>query len=211
MKKLTEASVKLSGGDYDVEIVQSNMQEIKLLSTAFENMAMHLRERETLLRYSARRDSLTGLRNTTSYASWVSKFDLEIKNKQVEFGVVILDINDLKKVNDQYGHAVGNELIIAAAKLISSVFRQSPVFRIGGDEFLVVLQNDELKNCDALFCRFEELCSKTYFSESIKMPVRIAFGFAAFEENRDVRFEDVFNRADDAMYENKRKMKSELE
>ena len=208
LKKLTEASVKLSNGDYDVELVQSNMQEIKLLSTAFENMAMHLREREELLRYSARRDSLTGLRNTTSYASWIAKFDEEIKNKQVDFGVAVLDINDLKKTNDQYGHGVGNDLIIAAAKLISDVFCDSPVFRIGGDEFLVVLQNGDLENCDALFRRFEETCNKTFINESIKIPIRIALGFARFDESRDVRFENVFQRADVAMYENKKMMKS---
>ena len=209
LKKLTEASVKLSNGDYDVEIIQSNMHEIKLLSTAFENMAMRLRERETLLRYSARRDSLTGLRNTTSYASWIARFDMEIKNKKTDFGVAVLDINDLKKTNDQYGHGVGNELIVASAKLISDVFRESPVFRIGGDEFLVVLQNSDLENCDALLRQFDERCDNTFISESVPKPLRIALGFARFDASRDTRFEDVFKRADSAMYENKRKLKSD--
>jgi diguanylate cyclase (GGDEF)-like protein len=82
------------------------------------------------------------------------------------------------------------------------------VFRIGGDEFLVVLQNGDLENCDALFRRFEETCNKTFINESIKIPIRIALGFARFDESRDVRFENVFQRADVAMYENKKMMKS---
>ncbi|MBR5295465.1 MAG: HAMP domain-containing protein, partial [Clostridia bacterium] len=64
LNKLTDASVKLSNGDYDVEIADSNTREIKLLSTAFENMTMRLKEREELLLHLANRDSLTGLRNT---------------------------------------------------------------------------------------------------------------------------------------------------
>ena len=70
LKKLTEASIKLSDGEYDVEIVHSNTQEIKLLSAAFENMRQRLREREKKLRISANVDSLTGLRNATSCKTW---------------------------------------------------------------------------------------------------------------------------------------------
>ena len=66
LKKLTDASKKLSNGNYDVEIYQSDTYEIKLLSTAFENMTMHLREHEKQQRVLAYRDSLTGLRNTTA-------------------------------------------------------------------------------------------------------------------------------------------------
>ena len=65
LKKLADASIKLSHGDYNVEFVNSNVSEIELLNTAFENMATHLHEREKELRFFANRDSLTGLRNTT--------------------------------------------------------------------------------------------------------------------------------------------------
>lgn len=58
-----------------------------------------------------------------------------------DFGIVVLDLNDLKKVNDNFGHALGNKLISTAAKTIAEVFKRSPVFRVGGDEFVVVLQN----------------------------------------------------------------------
>ena len=66
LKKIADASVKLANGDYHVEFVHSNVSEIELLNTAFQNMATHLHERETELRFSANRDSLTGLRNTTA-------------------------------------------------------------------------------------------------------------------------------------------------
>ena len=204
LKKLTNASVMLSDGDYNVEFVHSNTHEIELLSTAFETMAMRLHEREKTLHLSANRDSLTGLRNTTSYKSWVTEFEKEIINKNVQFGVVVFDINYLKQANDSYGHETGDKLIVTCAKLISDTFKRSPVFRIGGDEFLAVLQNADLENHEALFKQLDLECANASIEGNSNIPVSIAKGFSGFDPDRDLHFADVFKRADDAMYNNKR-------
>ena len=207
LKKIVDASVQLSNGDYNVEFAHSNISEIELLNIAFENMATRLHEREKELRFSANRDSLTGLRNTTSYKSWVAELDKEIKNEAANFGVVVFDLNQLKKTNDTYGHDVGDKLIVTAAKVISDVFQRSPVFRIGGDEFLAVLQHGDLDDCEELFVRLDTVCGNTVIEEMNTTSISIARGFAMFETNKDVCFNDVFKRADNAMYENKRKNK----
>ena len=207
LKKIVDASVQLSNGDYNVEFAHSNISEIELLNIAFENMATRLHEREKELRFSANRDSLTGLRNTTSYKSWVAELDKEIKNEAANFGVVVFDLNQLKKTNDTYGHDVGDKLIVTAAKVISDVFKRSPVFRIGGDEFLAVLQHGDLDDCEELFVRLDTVCGNTVIEEMNTTSISIARGFAMFETNKDVCFNDVFKRADNAMYENKRKNK----
>ena len=208
LKNLTDASVKLSNRDYDVEIVHSDTYEIKLLSTAFENMALQLKEHEKLQHLLAYRDSLTGLRNTNSYWAWITDFDKEMENKEIVFGVIVLDINYLKETNDRYGHDVGNHLIVSAAHIISSIFKRSPVFRIGGDEFLVILQNRDLEDLEGLLKKFDEEClNKSVETEKENIPVSIAKGFARYNSQQDTNFMDVFNRADDAMYENKRKIK----
>lgn len=208
LKNLTDASVKLSNRDYDVEIVHSNTYEIKLLSTAFENMALQLKEHEKLQHLLAYRDSLTGLRNTNSYWAWITDFDKEIETEEIVFGVLVLDINYLKETNDRYGHDVGNKLIVSAAHVISSIFKRSPVFRIGGDEFLVILQSRDLVDVEELFMKFDEECrNKSIETEKENIPVSIAKGFARYDSKKDSAFMDVFNRADDAMYENKREIK----
>lgn len=208
LKTLTDASVKLSNGDYDVEIVHSDTYEIKLLSTAFENMALHLKEHEKLQHLLAYRDSLTGLRNTNSYWAWITDFDKEIETKEIDFGVIVLDINYLKETNDRYGHDVGNKLIVSAARVISNIFKRSPVFRIGGDEFLVILQNRDLEEYKELLKKFDEEClNHSVATDKENIPVSIAKGFARYDSKKDTNFIDVFNRADDAMYENKRKIK----
>ena len=207
LKKLTDASAKLSGGDYSVEIGHSDTHEINLLSTAFENMAKRLCEREELLRRSANLDSLTGLQNTTAYTAWAAEFNKEIESKQADFGVVVLDLNNLKKTNDEYGHEVGDKLILASAKIISDVFRSSPIFRIGGDEFLVILQESDPDRYGQLLKQLEWECANTYINEDKNIPVSMAIGFAAFDASKDHALKDVFKRADHAMYENKRKGK----
>ena len=208
LKKLTDASVKLSNRDYDVEIVYSNTYEIKLLSTAFENMALQLKEHEKLQHLLAYRDSLTGLRNTNSYWAWINDFDKEIETGEIDFGVLVFDINYLKETNDRCGHDVGNKLIVSAARIISDTFKRSPVFRIGGDEFLVILQNRDLDEKDTLLKIFDEEClSKSVYTDKESIPVSIAKGFARYDSEKDTNFIDVFNKADDAMYENKRKIK----
>ena len=207
LKKLADASIKLSNGDYNVDFVNSNVSEIELLNTAFENMAASLHEREKELRFTANRDSLTGLRNTTSYKRWVAEFDKEIANKTANFGIAVFDLNQLKKTNDTYGHDVGDKFITTAAKVISDVFKRSPVFRIGGDEFLAILRHRDLEDCENLFAQFDLECAKTFIEEMGEIPISIARGFARFEPEQDLRFNDVFKRADNAMYENKRKNK----
>lgn len=207
LKKIADAASKLSNGDYNVEFVHGNVSEIELLNMAFENMATHLQEREKELRFSANRDSLTGLRNTTSYKSWVSEFDKEIENKTANFGVVVFDINNLKETNDTYGHDVGDKLIACTAKLISEVFKRSPAFRIGGDEFVTILRGKDLENREELFSQLDKMCENTIIEEKDKTTVSIARGLAVFDADKDSCYNNVFKRADNAMYENKRKNK----
>ena len=208
LKKLTDASKKLADGDYDVDPICSDTYEIQLLSIAFQNMAKRLREHEKLQHLLAYRDSLTGLRNTTSYKAWITDFEKEVQKNNADYGVIVLDVNYLKEINDRYGHDTGNKLIVAAARIISTTFKRSTVFRIGGDEFLVILQNSDLANYEELCEKFDMECTSAYIEENGEhLPISIARGFARYDLNTDVQYADVFKRADDEMYVHKRKMK----
>ena len=209
LMELTEAAKILATGNYDVKIAHGNTYEIKLLSTAFENMTHSLRENQKLQHLLAFRDSMTGLRNTTSYNAWVKDFEREIKNQRQDFGVMLIDLNNLKQTNDRYGHDVGNRLIVSASQIISEVFKRSPVFRVGGDEFVVILQNKDLKEREELFARLDSECEKAVVETGKgRVVVSIARGFAMYDFDRDMQFVDVFNRADERMYKNKARMKA---
>ena len=209
IKKITDAALEISKGNYDIELEYGKTREINTLSVAFEQMVQKLKEHDRQQHILAYRDSLTKLRNSTSYRSWIDGFNKEILNENTEFGVIVLDINDLKMTNDRFGHDVGNKLIQSAAQLIAITFKRSPVFRIGGDEFVVILKDSDLKDCDELMKLLEIRCKNEFIdSKEGKIPVRIASGIAFYDKNEDRFFEDVFRRADENMYETKRKMKA---
>lgn len=209
LKKLTDASVRLSAGDYDAEIVHGNTREVDLLSTAFADMANRLYERETLLRRSANTDPLTGLKNTTAYTTYMADFQKEIESGFSEFGIVMLDLNNLKETNDEYGHRVGDDLIRCAANIITEVFGESPIFRIGGDEFLVLLSDGALASREELFNNFKAKCAAAFVGDNGNIPVSVALGYAEFDPDTDAGIKDVFKRADADMYNDKRKAKAE--
>lgn len=208
LKELTEASEEISRGNYNIEIAKANTKEIAALSAAYEKMAKDLRENDMYMHRLAYRDPLTKLRNTASYKAWIDEFDVEIRLNEPDFGVVVLDVNGLKEANDSLGHEVGNKVIFTAAQIISEVFRKSPVFRIGGDEFVVVLTGEDLANCKDLMVELKTRCDRGYVNAGGRaIPVSIAKGIAFFDSDRDEKYVDVFKRADDAMYEDKRHIK----
>lgn len=126
----------------------------------------------------------------------------------MEFAIIILDCDDLKIVNDQYGHDKGDIYIRKASEQICHVFKHSPVFRIGGDEFAVVLQNEDYENRKELTDLFHKNMDRIYTSAENKWEqVSVALGMAEYDPQSDTSVEDVIHRADKTMYENKRARK----
>ena len=129
-----------------------------------------------------------------------------LDNKEpVAFAVIILDCDNLKTVNDRYGHDKGDAYIKKASELICRVFKRSPVFRIGGDEFAVVLENEDYQNRKELTELFEKTADEIRASAENKWEqVSVALGMAEYDPQSDTSVDDVIHRADKTMYENKR-------
>ncbi len=170
-------------------------------------------EGEHLVRDLNRRvfvDPLTSVRNKGAYTNFIKKLQERLdKGEQVEFAIGMFDCNNLKKINDQHGHDKGDIYLKTACMLICRVFDHSPVFRIGGDEFVVVLQNDDFRNREELMKRFEAKKRETYTVENKWNEVHIASGIAVYDPDIDGSVEDAVRRADKLMYENKRREKGE--
>lgn len=209
IETLTKAVVRVSNGDYDVELVNARTREVKMLIDAFKVMADKVEEHDMHQHRLAYRDPLTGLRNFTSYKAHSTELEEHIGNPDFEFGIAMMDINDLKYTNDKFGHEVGNKLIIITARIISNVFKRSPVFRVGGDEFVVILQGVDFEKRDELIEKMNQMAT----AESVqagddRIPVRIAYGIAVHNPDEDKGVLTIFNRADEEMYKKKREMKS---
>lgn len=151
-------------------------------------------------------DGLTGLYNRLAF----TKDENSITEKQAgRYVLVQLDINFLKQVNDNYGHAEGDRFIIAAAELINSTFgRYGKCYRIGGDEFFAILQG---KHCEEDYGKavkdFEGELRKINERNEFHIPLCIACGKAVFIPGTNT-FDDAEKEADKLMYENKKLLKA---
>ena len=154
----------------------------------------------------ANKDALTGVKNKHAYVNLEVSIDNEIGNgEDVEFAVAVCDINGLKKVNDEKGHVAGDDYIREASRLICEIFDHSPVFRYGGDEFVIILRDNDYKMRHELFKKLAQEQRLNADNGS----VTFAYGMSEFIPESDLRVQDVFERADELMYENKRRFKGE--
>ena len=150
-------------------------------------------------------DSLTGVKNKHAFVQWEEKINEAIRNgTQEPFAVVVCDINNLKAVNDLYGHKEGDECIRNASAKICRVFAHSPVFRIGGDEFVIILSDgDYLKRAELM----EEINEVPNDQSKIRIGETIAAGMVEYDKDLHFSLLSVFDEADRAMYERKRALK----
>ena len=155
-------------------------------------------------------DALTSVRNKGAFDEYIQDMQKQIDQKEpIHFAIGVFDCDDLKTINDQYGHDKGNEYLKMASRLICETFEHSPVFRIGGDEFAVIMQNDDYRNREALMVQFEQTRKEINDkAENDWEKVWIAMGIADYDPGQDDSVNDTVRRADKLMYENKRKAKA---
>ena len=153
-------------------------------------------------------DTLTGIRNKTAFSREVHKLEKELEaDSTMPFGLAMVDLNFLKQTNDTYGHEQGDEALRSLAHLIRAVFAHSPVFRIGGDEFVVVLRGQDLQNIDALKADFLARLNAQADAPPWKR-LSAAIGIAFYDASRGESVDEVLKRADQAMYAMKKDMKA---
>ena len=157
----------------------------------------------------ATRDALTGIRNKTAYDNQIRLLQESFNSGNHEFGFVMVDLNSLKTINDSYGHDKGDIAIKKCCRLICETFTHSPVFRIGGDEFVIVLRESDYRNIDVLLTQFKKKVS--ILKDNIRLQpwerVSAAIGYALYDDEQDTSVQSVLARADQEMYKNKKKMK----
>lgn len=195
--------------------------EIKALSDAVVKMTCDMRDYVTdiiraeqtaaNMRELANRDALTGIRNKTAYDNEIQHLLCLIESGETRFGLAMIDLNYLKKINDTYGHDKGNIAIQRLCRLVCTVFSHSAVFRIGGDEFAVILRGEDYDNYDRLLGIFNGELAKMDADGNLKPweKVSAAIGAAFYDESLDKGgIDSLFKRADQKMYECKKAMKA---
>ncbi len=149
-------------------------------------------------------DPLTGVKSKHAFLFREKEIDASIKAGTAEsFAVVVCDVNGLKVINDTLGHNAGDGYIQSASKMICDIFQHSPVFRTGGDEFVVIIRGRDYiirkELVLALHDRSVEHISKN--------EVVVSGGLSEYNPGVDSSFHNVFERADTLMYEEKKLLK----
>ena len=214
LEQLTEAAQQIEKENYDVSLPYDEDDELGRLTRSFKKLSDNMKAHISDLNEQVFIDSLTHVKNKGAFSKASEELQQQIDNAEVkpEFAIGAFDCDGLKIINDRYGHDKGDEYLQAACAAISETFKHSPVFRIGGDEFCVILKNEDLHNLDELIEHFD--LNVRHISEQADEPwkeVKISKGFTVFDPERDSSVIEVMQRADKFMYEDKRRRKSARE
>ena len=208
LEELTEAANQVDMGNYDFTLNYDGDDEVGRLTRTFKRLAGHMKDHIFDLNKRAYVDALTSVRNKGAYNAYLDEMQSRMDDEngqEMAFAIGVFDCDNLKLINDKYGHEKGDIYLKTASRLICRIFQHSPVFRIGGDEFSVVLQNDDLMNRDVLTERFRRSMEEiSAAADNDWEQVHVAMGIAVYDPKYDCNVNEVVRRADQIMYENKR-------
>ena len=155
-------------------------------------------------RTAALTDPLTGVKSKHAFLLRQKEADASIEAGTADvFAVVVCDVNGLKVINDTLGHKAGDEYILNASRMICDIFQHSPVYRTGGDEFVVILNGRDYLIREELVLALHDRSVEHISTKEVV----ISGGFSDYRPGEDPSFHDVFERADALMYEEKKRLK----
>lgn len=163
------------------------------------------REHAEQMDMAANIDALTKVRNKRAYEIEVTR----LNGSKQPYGIAMIDMNGLKEINDTFGHEKGDISINKVCRITCRVFKHSPVFRVGGDEFVVILENSDFIERATLIQSIMDEFDQSYHDTSLPPWERVsaAAGLAIYDSDLDDSVDSVLKRADASMYEYKRAWK----
>jgi len=207
IKHLTEVSKRIAAGELDVEIECNTKDEIGVLAARYSDTVKMLKKYIDKINKQAYTDAATDVGNKAAYQNDVQRIEKMRNHNDGDYAVFVMDINYLKMYNDKYGHEFGDMLISDASSLIKHTFDEYNIYRIGGDEFAVIINHPEDGLCERLSKEFksdQELFNRN--AKHYELGVHIAVGYAV-NSSADSDYIDVFKRADKQMYLDKQEIK----
>ncbi len=161
-----------------------------------EDVSEKKRKEEEIL-FLSFHDQLTGLYNRRFYEEELNRLD---KKRNLPLTIIMGDVNGLKLINDSFGHAVGDELLIKAADILRKGCRADDIIsRVGGDEFVILLPHTSETEAEQIIRRIKNLSE---YEKISSVDISISFGFETKNE-MEIKIEDVYKKAEDDMYNHK--------
>ncbi|KYZ74826.1 hypothetical protein AXX12_16525 [Anaerosporomusa subterranea] len=199
--EMVNATNQIKEGNLAVRLDSTSSNEIGVLAMNFNQMVSELRQHQESLENLAFHDALTGLPNRARLNLLLEEEMAKARCGQASGILLFIDMDDLKSVNDNFGHTFGDKVIIEAGKhIINAVGEQALVARIGGDEFVVVLSGEATRERASQIAEqaIQELCREYEVSDE-HFQMSASIGVVIYPEDGD-RGEDLLKKADSAMY-----------
>ena len=204
LRSLADGAERIERGDYVSPIVINQHDEIGHLATSFNNMQQAIALREEQIIYQATHDGLTGLPNRTLFMDRLAQGIAASKRTGDAVGMIMMDLDRFKEINDTLGHHFGDQLLIEIGRRLAATLREGDtVARLGGDEFAVRFMAREPSHGIRVAKRITEALEKPFVLGEVAIDINASIGIATFPTHADDA-ESLMKRADIAMYEAKK-------
>ena len=187
-----------------IELNIKRNDEIGDLATSFIKAKMRLAETMGHIKGLAFRDPITSVRNRNSFDHYIGEFSIRVSTGDIKsYGILVARVDNLFKIKNKFGNSKAIALLQVASKLICTTFDHSPVFRINEDEFIVVLMNSDLKNCNGLLEKLEEGVKSSAQAENPWECVKLAVGIAICKDSKSSSLSELLSSAENNMLKNR--------
>ena len=198
----------------------NNLETANKISEALQEQNKALKEEVRLRKLAqarleeiSRLDPLTNLFNRRHFYELAEKEYARSKRYQHPLAAIMIDIDYFKSINDNYGHAIGDQVLSEiAARIAKSAREVDIVGRYGGEEFIVLLPETNLENAQTLAERvWYDLTKKPTSTSKLTIPVQVSIGVASFESANEITLDDLIDHADQALYKAKQHGRNRIE
>lgn len=198
----------MKAGAYDYITTPFNSDELGLvIMHALERKKLQEEVKEKkLYQEMAVTDSLTGLYNRRYFDELLLREEARAKRYPQQFSLLMIDIDDFKKFNDNYGHPGGDNILRTMGKILLGRIRNTDyVARYGGEEFCVIAPHTNKKNASVFAARIMDIVAREKFtlSDAIEASVTVSIGVANFKDDAQTK-EELLKKSDDALYQAKK-------
>jgi diguanylate cyclase (GGDEF)-like protein len=201
LQDLARAAVEVSQGNYGVQLPLERRDELGEVAQSFNIMASHLKENFAKVSDMANRDGLTGLYNARFFHEALVRELERVKRTSRPFSLLILDGDRFKRINDRYGHPVGDQVLQHISRVARSVLRGYDVLaRYGGEEFIAMLTETNAAQAVLLGERLRKMIEQRPFVSEEGEAVRITVSVGVAQAFAPYNKKELITQADQALY-----------
>ncbi|OUS25038.1 hypothetical protein A9Q99_22595 [Gammaproteobacteria bacterium 45_16_T64] len=204
--QLISAAKRVTNGDLDTGVSVKTRDELYQLACVFEEMRLQLKQRDKELIEMATTDGLTGLSNRKHFNDTISEVLKNASRADTDVTFLIIDIDFFKKLNDNYGHQVGDDCLVEMGEILRNVLERETdgAFRYGGEEFAILLPNMSSKHCLALVEKVLKAIRKsTVDVEEERVSFTASIGVSSTDSVKSYEVYEIIQAADQALYQAK--------